>query len=304
MNDNLKTPILFIIFNRPNTTAQVFETIRKVKPQKIFIAADGPRDNKPEDIKLCKETREIMKKIDWDCEVKTLFREKNLGCKVAVSSAINWFFDNIEEGIILEDDCLPNQSFFNFCENMLEKYRDEEKIMHINGTNSQFGEKFGLYSYYFSHCPQVWGWATWKRAWNKYDIEMTNLDDFIKTKKTYKLFNNKKVANFWNSLFKCTKNINTWDIQWSYSVMYNSGLVITPNINLVKNIGFGTNSTHTNEVDNKIKQNGFELLTIKEPPELNYDAKVDYKLFKKIYFRSIFDRIKSKIKNKLIKKHE
>ncbi|MEI6191056.1 MAG: nucleotide-diphospho-sugar transferase [bacterium] len=297
MNNNFPIPILLIAFNRPDTTRQVFETIRKIKPERFFFAVDGPRKNRAGEEKNCLEVQEIIKQIDWDCEVKTLFRKENLGCKMGVSSAINWFFENVDEGIILEDDCVPDQSFFSFCEKMLEKYRNNQEIMHINGTNSQFGEKFGLYSYYFSHCPQVWGWATWKRVWNKYDIEMTDLEQFIKTKKTLSLFKNKKVANFWNDLFKYAKktNINTWDIQWSYSVMNFSGLAITPNVNLVENIGFGTNSTHTSEINTKLRQKADSLLKIEDPQEIKVEIEADYKLFKKIYFRSVFTKIKSKI---------
>jgi len=299
----MNTPILLIIFNRPETTKKVFEIIRQARPEKLFIAADGPRDNRPGEKDLCEETRKIATQIDWDCEIKTLFRKENLGCKAGVSSAINWFFENVDEGIILEDDCVPDQSFFSFCEKMLGKYRDNPEIMHINGTNSQFGEKFGPYSYYFSHCPQVWGWATWKRAWSKYDIGMTDLEQFIETKKTLNLFKNKKVANFWNSLFKYAKrtNINTWDIQWSYSVMNSSGLAITPNVNLVENIGFGTDSTHTSEVNTKLKQKTDSLLKIEEPQEIEAEIEADYKLFKKIYFRSVFTKIKTKILNQLKK---
>ncbi len=294
----IKTPILFIIFNRPETTQQVFTSIRNAQPTQLYIAADGPRENVSGEKELCKQARHIVSQIDWKCEVKTLFQEKNLGCKIAVSSAIDWFFKNVEEGIILEDDCLPDSSFFLFCEKMLEKYRGDKNIMHISGTNFQFGEKIGPFSYYFSHCPHVWGWATWKRSWVHYSPSMFQLDAFISSNKAAVLFKNKKVAHFWNSLFQHVKkkDVDTWDVQWSYSVMNQAGISITPNINLVKNIGFGNNSTHTQDTNSKLQQNSSTLSEIKFAPEIILDTEADTKLYEKVYFRSLFDRIQSKIR--------
>ena len=157
------TPILFIIFNRPDTAKKVFKKIQKIEPKQLFIAADGPRKNKPEDVELCKQTREILNGINWDCELITLLREENVGCKKGPADAISWFFEHVEEGIILEDDCLPSDSFFPFCEELLEKYRYDTRIMHIGGS-IQLPDYENPDSYYFSRLSHVWGWATWKRA--------------------------------------------------------------------------------------------------------------------------------------------
>ncbi len=161
-----QTPILFLIFNRPDTTKRVFESISRVKPTKLYIAADGARKNKVGEVLLCQETRNIIELIDWECEIKTLFRTENLGCKIAVSSAIDWFFENEEQGIILEDDCLPHPSFFGYCETLLNYYKDDLRIGHIGGDNFQKGKKRGEGSYYFSQYYFIWGWAIWKLAWN------------------------------------------------------------------------------------------------------------------------------------------
>jgi hypothetical protein len=294
----LETPILFIIFNRPDTTRLVFNEIRRVRPTHLYIAADGPRHDHLEENTLCEETRRVVEKIDWPCEIKTLFREKNLGCKEGVSSAINWFFENVEEGIILEDDCLPDPTFFNFCQELLKKYRDKKEIMHISGLNLQFGEKFGQSSYYFSHLPHIWGWATWRRAWKKYDIEMRDLKNFVTSNKASALFDNKKIVNFFNSLFLHINNkkIDTWDAQWTYSIMKTSGLAITPNINLIKNIGFGIRSTHTKEGGSKLQQEANSLNKINHPTELVVNQEADSELFKKVYLVSTFDKIKLKIR--------
>ena len=166
------TPVLFIIFNRPETTSLVFEQIKKVQPKYLFIAADGPRSNMPGELELCNAAREIvLNGIDWDCKIKTLFRTENAGCKKAVSKAINWFFDNVEQGIILEDDCLPDQKFFTFCKEMLWEYKDDMDIIAINGCNFNY-HKNDDEGYFFSRYMNVWGWATWKRAAEMIDYNM------------------------------------------------------------------------------------------------------------------------------------
>ncbi|MFA9213119.1 MAG: nucleotide-diphospho-sugar transferase [Candidatus Methylacidiphilales bacterium] len=242
-----QTPILFLIFNRPDTTKAVFESIRAIKPLKLYIAADGARINKFGEDLLVEETRAIIQSIDWDCEVKTLFRTENLGCKIAVSSAINWFFENEEQGIILEDDCLPNQSFFYYCEELLDLYKSNSKIMHIGGVNFQNGKKRGNASYYFTSYNHVWGWATWRRAWCHYDINLNNLkqvslDNLLKNK-----FSNESEIKYWKLIYSniLNDNISTWDYQWLFSIWANNGMCISPNINLIKNIGFNSVGTHT-----------------------------------------------------------
>ena len=178
-----QTPILFLIFNRPDTTKLVFESIKRIKPAKLYIAADGARKHKVGEDLLCKETRSIIDLIDWECEIKTLLRTENLGCKIAVSSAIDWFFENEEQGIILEDDCLPNESFFNFCEQLLNQFKENKEIMHISGNNFQDGITRGDGSFYFSKYNHIWGWATWKRAWKLYNVKLE-----IEDKKEIEIF--------------------------------------------------------------------------------------------------------------------
>lgn len=247
----MKTPVLLLIFNRPELTFTVFQEIRTAKPEKLFIAADGPREGKEGEPEKCEQTRSIVKQIDWNCEVKTLFRDKNLGCRNAVSSAITWFFNNVEEGIILEDDCLPDPSFFKFCQALLEKYRKCEQVMHIGGNNFQNGRKRGEDSYYFSNFAHIWGWATWRRAWKNYNVEMIGLEEFIQQKSLEKKLRNKFHSNFYLKKLADTKSnrIQTWDYQWSFTIWKNNGISIIPNANLVSNIGFGNNSTHTHETE-------------------------------------------------------
>ena len=240
----MKKPILFLIFNRPNYTNEVFKSIKLYKPNKLYIAADGPRLNNIDDMQLCLETRNIIHLIDWECEIKTLFRNENLGCKLAVVGALNWFFNHEEDGIILEDDVVPNIEFYTFCEFALNKYKEDERIMMVTGSNQLSDINFST-SYFFSKLYNIWGWATWRRAWNLYDIDMKRWQD-KQVKLDIKYMTNKNyiwtsIKNTFDSLN--TYNINTWDIQWDFTCMINHGLCITPKVNLISNIGvIGTHS--------------------------------------------------------------
>ena len=255
--DSLVTPVLFLIFNRPDTTQQVFNSIKKAKPKQLFVAADGPREKKEGEKEKCEQARKVIEQVNWDCEVKTLFRDRNLGCKIGVSSAINWFFENVEEGIILEDDCLPSQSFFWFCQELLEHYRNDTRVMHISGNNFQFGRKIGNASYYFSIFGLIWGWATWKRAWRYYDVKMKTYSQFKDEGQIKNIFYNKKMQHYYKKIFDKVykEKIDTWDYQWLYSRLLNQGISIHPNVNLVQNIGFGIDASHTKNGDNKIRNN-------------------------------------------------
>jgi hypothetical protein len=247
------SPILFIIYNRPDLVNIVFEEIRKVKPQRLYIAADGPSSKKNNDSFLCEEARSITHKIDWECEIKTLFREQNAGCKIAVSSAINWFFEQEEMGIILEDDCLPSVSFFSFCDELLEKYKNDTRIRLISGCNLQHGQKHGEASYYFSNLTHVWGWASWQRVWKEYAADINHYE-FESTKQALKnIFEESLIVDSWMEIVTQLQQnkIDTWDYQFALLNFLNNGLSIIPNVNLIKNIGFRNDATHTSGIDNK-----------------------------------------------------
>lgn len=243
-----QTPILFIIFNRPDTTQKVFDEIKKVKPKYLYVTADGPRNNKANDAENCKKTRAITEQVDWECELKTLFREDNLGCRNAVSGGIDWFFENETEGIILEDDCLPHPDFFVFCEQMLEKYRNDTRVMHISGTNFFPNKNYGDASYYFSKHISVWGWATWRRAWNHNDVGMNSFPTFKKQQQLKNIMplNSLAYRYDWilNRLYTQAEKASVWSFQWAYALFTQSGLAVTPNTNLISNIGFGSDATH------------------------------------------------------------
>lgn len=249
----METPILFLTFNRPDKTARVFEVIREARPTTLYLASDGPREGREAERDLVLETRKVMSLIDWPCEVHKLYRDENLGCRKAVASAISWFFEHEESGIILEDDCLPDPSFFPFATAMLEKYNDDPRVFHVNGSNFLPDSKTESIqsTYYFSKNVHVWGWASWRRAWENYSIDMDGIEDNETQHIILSQFKDKKIGKFWISLFKHikNKNVNTWDAQWAYATLRSKGVCITPKINLVENIGFDNQSTHTGSND-------------------------------------------------------
>ncbi len=243
---SLSTPVALLIFNRPDTTEKVFEAIRQAQPSKLLIVADGPRTNKPGEAEKCAAAREIINRIDWDCQVLTNFSEVNLGCKKRVASGLDWVFSEVEEAIILEDDCIPAQSFFPFCQILLEHYRHDDRIMHIAGTNVQPVVRTN-YSYYFSKYNTYWGWATWRRAWKHFDIEMKTWEEIKKLDLLDSFCDNPYEKIFWLDTFDkvYSDSINSWAYRWTYACWVQNGLSIIPNTNLVSNVGFGLGATHT-----------------------------------------------------------
>ncbi len=276
----LDTPILFLVFNRPDTTKQVFAKIREVKPKQLFVAADGAREYKEgEQAKVDEVRKLILENIDWDCEVKTLFRDKNLGCGKAVSQAITWFFDNVEQGIILEDDCLPDLSFFPFCEELLEKYKDDERVMMISGYNA-LGSYPSTASYIFSRIGAIWGWATWSRAWKHYD---TNNHLWKQVKEQQILENlfikDTNQTDYRKKVLEKTFNgeIDTWDYFWTFNRLIQMGTSIVSKDNLIQNIGFGEDATHT------INRNA----ALEDVPVHSITSQLTHPLF--IYIDELFD---------------
>lgn len=266
----LNTAVLFLVFNRPEVTAQVFQAIRQAKPPRLYVAADGPRADRPGEAARCADVRRIATAVDWLCEVKTLFREKNLGCKVGVSSGITWFFENEEEGIILEDDCLPSLSFFWFCQELLEKYRNDERIGQICGSAFVAGtlSSSRTTSYVFSKYGPIWGWASWRRAWIYYDASLSNWPLMKEPLWLNSAYNDANEINarliLGEKLYR--NEIDTWDYQWGFAKNYQSLLSIVPTKNMVVNIGFGPDATHT-KLGNSPTQNRLEMRFPIQHPE-------------------------------------
>jgi hypothetical protein len=274
------------VYRRPDTTRRVFEEIRKAKPKQLFIGADGPKANNAEEEKNVAEVRAIAQAVDWDCEVRTHFQKQNVGSKIAESSAISFFFDNVEEGIILEDDCMPDQSFFHYCAEMLNKYRDDKRIMHISGNNFNFGKSVGEASYYFSKFNFAWGWATWKRAWLYYDVNMRSFPEFKAQNQMNNVFDDRRIQrHFIKFIDKVYRNkLDSWDCPWAYTIWRHNGLCIVPNRNLVSNIGFGAKGTYcADEHDIKANIKAVEMDQITHPEFILANKEADAILFHKLY---------------------
>ena len=244
----LTTPVALIIFNRPETTARVFAEIAKVKPPKLLVVGDGPRIDRAGESELVALTQAIIRNVDWPCEVLTNFSEVNLGCKNRVSSGIDWIFQQVEEVIILEDDCLPEISFFRFCQEMLELYREDKRVGVISGDNFQFGRRYGSDSYYFSKYVHIWGWASWRDRWQiTYDVNMKKWPLARDNGLLATLMNNSREISYWKRIFNKVHlgKIDTWDYQWIFANWLLNRLTILPSVNLISNIGFDQNATHT-----------------------------------------------------------
>lgn len=281
--------VLFLIFNRLDTTKQVFQSIREAKPPRLYISSDGPRSTHPDEDEKVQAVREyVLEKIDWECEVKTLFRDENLGCKHAVESAITWFFDHEEMGIILEDDCLPVPIFFTFCQELLEHYRYDTRIMAISGDNFQPRKsQTTKYSYYFSRYPHCWGWATWKRAWFFYDPTMKLWPEFRDGEWMKNAYNSWSEKRYKRRVFQKVYNneLSSWAYLWEFTCLCQSGLTILPKVNLVSNIGFSQESTHTKASKSPLANLPADSiqLPISHPPFVVRQTKFDNFTYKKMY---------------------
>jgi len=245
----IRTPVALIIFNRPDTTERVFQAIRQAQPQKLLVIADGPRIDRPNEAEKCAASRAVIAKVDWECEVLTNYSPINLGCKLRVSSGIDWVFSEVEEAIILEDDCLPAPSFFPFCQALLERYRYDERIMQISGNNF-LQDRFNIKlkeSYYFSKYGGIWGWASWRRAWKFFDVKMENWNELKMSDLLPSIFDSAAEQNSWTDVFDkvVAGVVDTWDYQWLYARWCQNHLSIVPKSNLVSNIGFRKDATHT-----------------------------------------------------------
>jgi hypothetical protein len=303
-SDGKTVPVLIIIFNRPDKVKALIDALSLVKPSRIFIAADGPRAHVPSDVTACAEARRVVMEIPWKCEIRTLFSDTNLGVDPAVEKSINWFFDTVDRGIILEDDCIPHPDFFRFADEMLTYYQNEESIMMVSGNNFQNKKMHDASDYYFSRYPNTWGWATWKRAWLHFDTSLTALPQFVEHKKIEKICPLKKEQRYWLRYFKSlyTHKRTAWDAKWIFAMWNAGGISITPNVNLVQNIGFGPDSTHTFASDKRLSIQTEPMIKITHPPRpFKTNEVADHFLFETLYavtigkrFYHLYNVIKSK----------
>lgn len=281
----LSTPVAFFIFNRPDLTQRVFASIAQAKPKILLVVADGPRSS--QEAEICEATRTVVKQVDWDCEVFTNFSAENLGCGHRIASGIDWVFSQVEDAILLEDDCLPVSSFFPYCQTLLHRYRHDTRVMTINGTNFQSGQCRTEYGYHFSKYSASWGWATWRRAWQYYDYELKNWPELKQTGMIETICEDPYEQRFWirlfDSIYDKTNRIDTWDHQWNYACWSQNGLAIEPKVNLVSNLGFGRpDATHTATSNNPVLERispPQEMHEITHPPFVVRHREADAYIF-------------------------
>lgn len=295
----MKTPVAFIIFNRPETTRRVFTEIARQQPRKLLVVADGPRVGRSGEAERCAETRAVVERVDWECEVLTNFSDANLGCRKRVSSGVDWVFEQVPEAIILEDDCLPHPSFFQFCEELLGRYRDDERIGMIGGTNFQFGRRRGEASYYFSRYTHIWGWASWRRAWNNYSVDTEIWPAFRDEQWLSSAFPNAEERKYWAKVFEAVHQgrIDTWDYQWNLACLAAGMVSVVPEKNLISNIGFGANATHTHGASIYAEMQVAPLqFPLRHPAIIRPDPFADAFTAKSMFVSSLGRRIGRKLK--------
>ena len=295
----MKSPVLFLVFNRPESTRQVFEAIRAARPTKLYISADGPRAGRAEEARLCAEVRGIANFVDWPCEVKTLFQETNLGCKTGVARGITWFFDHEAEGIILEDDVLPIPTFFEFCDELLERYREDTRVSMISGCNLISGHYAPAHSYLFSRYNHIWGWASWRRAWQHYDVSMAAWPAWRDGHGLHGLPGASRLfERHWRGIFDAAYagKIDTWDYQWTFAIWQMGGLTALPAVNQTYNLGFGPDATHTTQATPQyvIESRPLPLdFPLTHPRLVERDSQADRIINSKIFGITFRNRIKA-----------
>lgn len=272
-------PILVLIFNREAKSRVLLDRIREIKPKELFISADGPRGDRLGEKEICERTRNVFSHIDWNCKVHRLFRQENLGCKKAVHGGISWFFEHVSQGIILEDDCIPDSSFFPFCKELLSKYKDHHQITHITAHNP-LGDMDMTESYFFSKQVLVWGWATWRRAWKSIDINLEKLQPFLEQNRMDEYLPSKNAQKYivekWQAA--ASGQLNSWAYPWAFSSFQQKGLAIIPKNNLIHNIGFDEEATNTFKAKPNIVKSPLHF-PLKHPTQIQSDENVDLNIF-------------------------
>jgi hypothetical protein len=298
--ETFETPVALFVFNRPHTTRRVFEAIAKVQPARLLLVADGPRQDKVGEAEACQQVRAIISCIDWSCDVSTNFAASNLGCQERIISGLDWVFSLVEEAIILEDDCLPDVSFFPFCQELLERYRNDDRIAYISGSN--LVEKYLKTdaSYFFSQIGGIWGWATWRSEWQRYDQHLKDWPKLKSEGMLEEIFDRPQAVAYWSRIFDAmheNKGPNTWDYQWLYTCLKNNSVTAVSSVNLIANIGFGKGATHTLEEDARFMLGATPMkFPLRHPPGLFPLRSLDRRRVQDMFSVPLLDRILRKVR--------
>jgi hypothetical protein len=305
----VRAPVALLIFNRPELTRRVFAAVAAARPSRLLVVADGPRSGREDDVRRCADARAVVDRVDWPCEVLTNFADRNMGCGMRVSRGLEWVFQQVDEAIVLEDDCLPDSSFFAYCDELLERYRDDQRIMHISGDQFISSDDVNPFSYSFSRYPLSWGWATWRRAFRHYDFGIRLWPELRETRWLMNVLGDETAVSHWRTIFDRTLSqpdqVNTWDFQWVFACWVQSGLSILPRANLVSNIGYGADATHTkNEADRRANLHRRELrVPLEHPNCIVPDATRDRLIFERVVAsvprRRLLDRTLGSVASRL-----
>ena len=279
-----RTPVAYVVFNRPRHTHETFAAIRAYRPSQLFIIADGPRSSHPADIERCREVRNIVSEIDWPCEVQCNLSDENLGCARRIAGGLDWVFSIVDRAIILEDDCLASREFFSFCDSLLEHYCDNESVWAISGNSHQPHYRRGDGSYFFSKYPDIWGWATWRRAWQHYRHDLPFLNEWLKSRRWREDFPTGSEQRHFRRIFSEALSgiVDSWGYRWIGCLIYGGGLSATPNANLVRNIGFDLEATHT-KTAHGLEYDVTPLGALTHPSQIATDAEADEYLRRKFF---------------------
>jgi hypothetical protein len=286
MDTPLQTPVALLIFNRPEVTRKLVEEVLKVKPPQVLVFADGPRPDHPEDAGLIDAAKNVISEAPWECEVLTNYSDANLGTKYRPATGLDWVFETVEKAIFFEDDVLPHPSFFRYCDELLDKYRDDERVMMISGNNFMGGRRLNSDSYLFSHYAGIWGWATWRRAWRHYDVELASWPALRETKFLNDVLANDDEVAFWRQCFDrvVSGETQTWDHQWQFAMWRQRGLSIMPVVNLCTNVGFGPGAQHYKEPNPKLAAVPVEEMhfPLQHPPAIERSREADDFAFREL----------------------
>lgn len=273
------TPVLLLAWRRPDATRQVIDAIRRAAPTRVFVACDGPRSGRPDDVVAVRACRDLIDgAIDWHCTVERRYQETHQGCRRGVSGALDWFFTQVDEGIVLEDDCVPHDDFLPYCAALLERYRDDVRVWCVSGNGYQDGHRRGDGSYFFSRYNHVWGWASWRRAWQHYDVTLQHWPTFRDAGLVANVFEDPVEARYWSEIWDRLHERgepDTWDYQWTFACLSNGGLTTLPNGNLVRNIGFDESASHTRHADFYGDLSVTGILPLVHPSRVRRDPEAD-----------------------------
>lgn len=294
----VRTPVALLVFNRPHYTAEMFAAVRAQRPARLFVIADGPRPGYPTDVERCAEVRAIVEQVDWPCEISRNYAEANWGLKRRVSSGLDWVFGQVERAIVLEDDCIAGPDFFGFCDELLERYADDDRVWVITGDNFQNGRRRGRAAYYFSKYNHCWGWASWRRAWTHYQGDLAFWEEWKTSPEWRSMVPSKVERAYWEPIFDRVRRgeIDSWAYPWMGSVWFHGGLTATPNVNLVTNIGFGDDATHTTGSGASFSLAAGPLGPLTHPRRIRQDRQADKYTFEHAYGRPPA-RLRSRARN-------